>query len=476
MDHSQVAPPDPPVPVKRESLQTVSDASNPEDVEKLDTNGSTAATNYGVVVDVFADEDHAQIHYKTMGWWNVALLMLAETISLGVLSLPTALATLGLVPGLFLIFFLGVLATYTGYVIGQFKIAYPGVKDMADAGFILGGKIGRELLGAGQVIVLVFIMAAHITSFSIMMNVVAGHKTCSIVFGFVGFVVSLGLGLFRTLHKVSYLSVVSCISVVVAVLVAMIAVARSPPNVGAVKLVEKTTLAKGMIAVLNILISYAGHVAYFGFTAELKNPKDFPKALVFLNSVSTSFYLVVATVIYYFAGPGVPAPALSAAGPLARKIAYGLATPTIVIAGVVNGSVACKYIYVRYWSGTNVIHQKSFKSLGSWFLICLILWALAFLLAEAIPSFSQLLALVTALFCGWFSYGLTGLFWLSINRGRYLENWRKMSLTVLNVAIFCLGCVICGLGLYASGTAIKNGDTGSPFSCADNALTVNSGQ
>lgn len=54
-------------------------------------------------------------------------VMIAETISLGILSLPSVLATVGLVPGFLLIFGLGVIATYTGYVIGQFKQRYPWV-------------------------------------------------------------------------------------------------------------------------------------------------------------------------------------------------------------------------------------------------------------------------------------------------------------------------------------------------------------
>jgi len=42
--------------------------------------------------------------------------MIAETISLGILSLPSVLARIGLVPGLILIVGLGIIATYTGWV------------------------------------------------------------------------------------------------------------------------------------------------------------------------------------------------------------------------------------------------------------------------------------------------------------------------------------------------------------------------
>jgi len=54
------------------------------------------------------------------------------------------------------------MATYTGYVIGQFKQKYPHVHSMADAGEVLFGPIGREVLGVGQILFFIFIMGSHI--------------------------------------------------------------------------------------------------------------------------------------------------------------------------------------------------------------------------------------------------------------------------------------------------------------------------
>lgn len=79
---------------------------------------------------------------------------------------------------------------------------------MADAGEVLAGKFGRELLGVTQTLFLVFIMASHILTFVIAMNTLTEHGTCSIVFGVVGAVVSFVLSLPRTLAKMSWLSLV----------------------------------------------------------------------------------------------------------------------------------------------------------------------------------------------------------------------------------------------------------------------------
>ena len=103
---------------------------------------------------------------------------------------------------------LGGLATYTGYVIGQFKWKYPQVCNMADAGEVLAGRFGRELLGMGQIVFLVFIMASHLLTFAIAMNDITNHGTCSIVFGVAGLVISYACTLPRTLAKMSWLSLV----------------------------------------------------------------------------------------------------------------------------------------------------------------------------------------------------------------------------------------------------------------------------
>ena len=158
-----------------------------------------------------------------------------------------------------------------------------------------------------------------------------------------------------------------------------------------------------------------------------------------------SMYLIVAVVTYRYAGAEVVSPALGSTSPLVRKIAYGVAIPTILVAGVINGHVAAKYIYVRLFRGTDRMSKRSWSSFGAWAIIVTILWTVAWIIAEAIPVFNDLLGLISALFASWFTYGLSGVFWLYMNRGVYFSNKRKMALTVLNSITFCIGAVIVSL-------------------------------
>lgn len=107
---------------------TVGDESPSHEGQKpVSGTDSRTATRTGPTMhdDPFGDESNADVKYKTMAWWQAGMIMIAETVSLGILSLPSALATLGFVPGMILILGLGLLATYTGYMIGSFKLHYP---------------------------------------------------------------------------------------------------------------------------------------------------------------------------------------------------------------------------------------------------------------------------------------------------------------------------------------------------------------
>ena len=153
-------------------------------------------------------------------------------------------------------------------------------------------------------------------------------------------------------------------------------------------------------------------------------------------------YILVAVVTYRYAGAEVASPALGSASPLLRKIAYGIAIPTIIIAGVINGHVAAKYIYIRLFRGTDQMGKRTWGSFARWAMIVTILWVIAWVIAEAIPVFNDLLGLISALFASWFTYGLSGVFWLYMNKGRYRESARKMFLTGLNMVLFFMGAAI----------------------------------
>lgn len=168
-------------------------------------------------------------------------------------------------------------------------------------------------------------------------------------------------------------------------------------------------------------------------------------------------------------------------------VARTLTSPQIVGAGVVNGHIGLKYIYFRTCSKSGLIHSRSRRSVLVWIALGLACWLVAWIIAEAIPVFSDLNSLIvshllpcavssravanvmiqSALFASWFSYGLSGIYWLHLNYGQWFASPRKIALTVLNAGIAVFGLVLCVLGLYASGTAIHNDANSNSFTCAN---------
>jgi hypothetical protein len=63
--------------------------------------------------------------------------------------------------------------------------------------------------------------------------------------------------------------------------------------------------------------------------SETEDPRTFNKSLAMLQIVDTVLYLVSALIIYHYVGPDVKSPAISSLSPLMRKIAWGMAIPTV---------------------------------------------------------------------------------------------------------------------------------------------------
>lgn len=402
--------------------------------------------------------------------------MIAETISLGILSLPAVIATVGLVPGIVLMLVMGMLATYSGLVMGEFRQAYPWVQSFGDAGEVMGRTIGmgrlfQEVFGGAQTIFQIFVMGSHLLTWTICLNNLSSTGTCTIVWAVVGLVVFWVLNLPRTLKGASYMSFISFFSIFTAVLVTMIDVGIEKP-IGSTSLdvANKLPFTSAFLAVTNIAVAFSGHSCFFSIMSEFKKPEDWPKALAMLQICDTTIYLIAAVVIYVYTGPDVPSPALTAAGSgKIRKAIWGIAIPTIVIAGVIYGHVAAKYIFVRVFAGTKHIAKRTWVGTAGWVGITIAVWVIALVIAESIPVFSSLLGLVCALFASWFSYGIPGFLWLFLHKGNWFGSTKHIIMFVANIILVLVGALLCGLGLWASGEAIHNESGSDAWSCKSNA-------
>ncbi|KAF2176349.1 hypothetical protein K469DRAFT_742962 [Zopfia rhizophila CBS 207.26] len=286
------------------------------------------------------------------------------------------------------------------------------------------------------------------------MDAITEHAICTIVWGVVGFVVLWIFTLPRTLKQVSYLSIAWLSSFTI------IGVGVNPTRNLHLNATVDTTLDCAFLCVSNIIFAFAGHVAFFSFISEFRDPTEFLKTVHLLQAIDTTMHVVVTIVAYQYTRNDVSSPVLKSTSNVVMDVAYRIALPTILLAGVIYGHVAAKYDYVRLFGGTKHMSRRTWLSIGSWAAITLTLRLIAWVIAESIPNFSTLLALISSLFASWFTYGLSGVFW----------NWKEMCLTALNLSIGGIGAAVCGIRLYASGKAIHD-ESGSSWTCADNSQT-----
>ena len=85
--------------------------------------------------------------------------------------------------------------------------------------------------------------------------------------------------------------------------------------------------------------------------------------------------------------------------------------------------------------------------------LCFVAVAAAFVLAAAVPIFSDLIGITAALFAAWYTYGLAGFFWL--HDTYYSRGWMKVLRqkplgTMLAVLTILSGGFICAAGTCVS--------------------------
>lgn len=357
--------------------------------------------------------------YRTMGRWRACVILITIEVGIGVLSLPSALQTLGLIPGIIAILGLGALTTYCGYILVQFYRQYPVITNLVDCARYVGGKPFEYFLGVAFIFNLVLICASANITMSVALNTLSNHALCTVAFMAFPHIVCWLLCLPRKLTFAAAFSWICTISIVAAVLIVMISLGisgpRAPPGFDVkITLVGKPTFVQTVNAILNIAFSFAGNQSFISVMAEMRNAqKDFAPALFMQKSFEVVVYIVVACVIYGLAGDAVTSPALGTAPELPAKIAYGILIPSVLGTGLVIGITAIKFMYITIMRNMkpDQVNVHNAFTWTLWIVLGTLFWVVSFVVSNAIPIFSSILNISSAVFISWFTFGLTSIFW-----------------------------------------------------------------
>lgn len=401
-----------------------------------------------------AADGHNKFH--RLGWKRLTIVLIVEAIALGSLSIPSAFADLGMIAGVILSVGIGMIAIYTSYVVGQVKLKFPHITHYTDAGQLLMGKFGYELVSFMFGLELLFLVGSHTLTGAIAFGNITDNGTCSIVFAVASAIILMLLAIPPSFAEVAILGYIDFASIIVAILITIIGTGIEQHN-GSIAQSdwsawpkEGLTFVEAFIALGNIVFAYSFAVCQFSFMDEMHTPKDFVKSIWALGLIEIFIYTVTGALIYVFVGSTVESPALLSAGPMLSKVAFGLALPVIFISGSINTTVLARYIHGRYYKDSVIRFINTKMGWITWLTLVAIITVIAWVIAEAIPFFSDLLSICSCLFISGFTFYFPAWMWFKlIKEGKWYErkNW---GLVAVNGLVFVIGIIILGCGTYAS--------------------------
>lgn len=433
------------------------------------------------------------IQYRTCSWQKTAALLFSEYICLAIMSFPYSYATLGLVLGIIMTLVIAGIVLYTSLTVWEFCMRHPEVKDVCDIGQMLfwNQRWAWWLTAIMFVANNTFIQGFHILTSSKYLNTMTNGALCTVVFSVIAAIVSFVVSLPRTFDTLSKLAGASAFFTFISVLLATIfaAIEAHPgagwPEYGPVKIYVRpppgTTFVAGMNAFMNITYTFVGQITIPSFIAEMKEPKDFPKALWAVTIAEIILFSLVGGVIYGYTGTNYnTAPAFGSLGnEIYLKVSFSFMVPTLIFLGVLYASVSARFVFFRLFAGTRHMTSNTMIGWVSWAGILAVTWVLAFFIAEVIPFFADLLSLMSSLFDSFFGFIFWGMAYLRMRKADYGEGFWKnrgvlnMALAGFNVSLIFMGFYFLTVGTYASVEAIIQGYQEGfppPFSCKSNGL------
>ena len=396
------------------------------------------------------------------------------------MSFPYSYSVLGLVPGLILTIVVAALVLYTSLIVWEFCLRHPEVRDVCDLGQMLFYNWKWVWYATAVMFLLnnTFIQALHVLTGAKYLNTMTNHSMCTIGFSAIMAIISFVSSLPRTFDTLSKIATASAFFTFLSVLLATIfagienhpkgftldpnptsadgtALPHGNPIVLAIPAVG-TTFVSGMNAWLNISYTFIGQITIPSFIAEMKNPADFPKALWAVTIAEIIVFSLAGSIIYAYTGTQYnTAPAFGSLGnETYLKVSFSFMIPTLIFLGVLYASVSARFIFFRIFEGTR--HKGNHTVLGwsAWAGILAATWVVAFIIAEVIPFFSDLLSLMSSLFDSFFGFIFWGVAYLRMRDADYgpggvkRRGLRGIWGFSLNIVIILIGIFMLGAGTY----------------------------
>jgi amino acid permease len=456
---------------------------------------------------------------RVAGWSTVFYLITTDI--LGPFNAPFAISNLGLVPGVLLYFFFGVIAATTGFMLSYLynnldSDRYP-VRTYGDLAERIGGLALRHLCSVLQSIQLVVNVGIICLSSGQSLYQVSKGKLCFSICVLVWALMGMIVGQIISLRNFGVIGSFSVYINLLIIFMSMGVVAHSLPNY-AVANAANDTLGTGPVVVkafitqdlagqvngmFNMVFAYGGAMIFPEMMAEMRRPMDFYKGMACAQILIFVAYMMYGVFWYCFQGQYTQANAFQGLSPFAWQTTCNvLNMVTGLIAATLYGNIGIKVIYINIiedmFKGPPLVSRKGRII---WTLLVPTYWAIAFVVGSAVPALGAMTGLVGAVCIFQFTYSLPPLLWLLFEMkkdaavedekftgygspARQVDTWHQPSrwrralftgrwyVKLFMFMIFLASLACAGLGLWGTGESVKAAfitGQGTSFGCLANA-------
>ncbi|CAH0028113.1 unnamed protein product [Clonostachys rhizophaga] len=467
------------------------------DYAAKDVPSDTENANTAILDQQMARDKESDIQFRTCSWQKTAALLFSEYICLAIMSFPWSYSVLGLVPGIIVTVAIAAVVQYTSLILWKFCLRHPEIRDVCDLGQMLFW--GKEWAWWGTAICFIlnnsFLQGLHVLVGAKYLNTMTeaddiGHCR-TVLFSVVTAIICCLFTLPRTFDMMSKLGTASALFTFVSVvLAAAFSGAQGKPALyDPVKLGEPLVTAfpvkgaswvNGISAFLNIVFTFSGQITLPSFIAEMRDPREFPKALWLCTVAEVFVFSIVGGVTYAYSGNQyITSPAFGSLQDKYKKIAFSFMIPTIIFLGCLYASVTVRFVFFRLFRNSRHLNSHTVVGWASWTGIIIVIWIFSFIIASVIPFFNSLLNVMSSLFNPWFGF----IFWAvayfrmrSADRGVGRKHNAIIDRVgiVVNIVLIGVGILLLTVGTYSSVRGIMDeyaaGTVSSPFSCASNGI------
>lgn len=111
-----------------------------------------------------------------------------------------------------------------------------------------------------------------------------------------------------------------------------------------------------------MVFAYAGTPAFFNIASEMRDPHNYTKSLIVCQTVVTVTYVTVGIIVYYFCGSYVSSPALGSAGPLIKRVAYGIALPGLLGTAILLTHVSLPFLFSANLTNRQITYRSQLST------------------------------------------------------------------------------------------------------------------